>query len=66
MNRTEVAPMKDALRSAVELAVMLRRSIRAGVNTQPWRVHVITGQAEENRLVFERVNVGSFTTFYAD
>jgi nitroreductase len=62
--------MADALRKAVEWAIMSRRSIRAflptpvpqatvesvldaarfaasGVNTQPWRVHVITGQAKD-------------------
>ncbi len=72
MNRLEPAPSISAsqLRSAVDWAVVSRRSIRAflpsevdrreidaildvarhaasGVNTQPWRVHVLTGAAKD-------------------
>ncbi len=72
MNRLEPAPPISAseLRSAVDWAIVSRRSIRAflssevdrkeidaildvarhaasGVNTQPWRVHVLTGAAKD-------------------
>lgn len=72
MNRLEPAPPIPAsqLRSAVDWAVVSRRSIRAflpaevdrkeieaildvarhaasGVNTQPWKVHVLTGAAKD-------------------
>ena len=105
MNRTDAPPVMDGdgLRKAVEWAIMSLRSIRAflsildearfaasGVNTQPWRVHIVTGQAQfrrnyqffdapvglfftinrimrqGDRLVAERAETGSFTTFYAD
>ena len=72
MNRISSPPpiQPDALRDAVDWAIVTRRSIRAflpkpvpkeevdailgvaraaasGVNTQPWRVHVVTGTAKE-------------------
>lgn len=74
MNRLDPPPLPspDALRRAVDWAIVSRRSIRAflptpvpraeleaildvarhaasGMNTQPWRVHVLTGAAK-NRL----------------
>jgi len=96
-------------RATVESILDVARFAASGVNTQPWQVHVITGQAKdricaailrvnrdsasdstysdeeasemfvvgmslgfadhshiENRLVTERAEVGSFTTFCAD
>jgi nitroreductase len=49
MNRLDPAPAipSSQLRSAVDWAVVSRRSIRAFLPTEPWRVHVLTGAAKD-------------------